>query len=154
MAFHILGMGIGLFMLLVLWTSVIVVVLITSRAKEPYSRFGPIALLIAIMTSSILILFPREKQEGTGDNSTISSSRSELMRKKIISDLEPPHDWMLFWRFIIIWAHFIAIVISLTAVFYLWVMKSFTNSSLQLETEMKNSSKASEPSVEASSSEQ
>lgn len=106
------------------------------------------------MTSAILILFPREKQEPARDNSTVSSSRSELMRKKIIADLEPPHDWMLFWRFIIIWAHFIVIVISLTAVFYLWVMKSFTTSSIQLETQVKNQSKISEPRAEASSSEQ
>ncbi|KAH9426177.1 hypothetical protein DERP_007117 [Dermatophagoides pteronyssinus] len=62
MAQLILGLGIGLFTLLLLWAIAIIFCLISSRLRVPASYIGPISCMIALFITIILLSLPISKR--------------------------------------------------------------------------------------------
>ncbi|OTF69650.1 hypothetical protein BLA29_009765 [Euroglyphus maynei] len=58
----ILGLGIGLFTLLLLWAIAIIFCLISSRLRAPASYIGPASCLIALFITIILLSLPISKR--------------------------------------------------------------------------------------------
>ncbi|XP_053201051.1 transmembrane protein 218-like [Panonychus citri] len=116
---RLFGIGSGLFILCLLWALTIIVLMLTTKAKPPFTSLGPVTLLISTLVTTLLLLVPRSpfvEKEMTS---------SEPIESKPIAP-EDLTDWMQFGRSLIIMINLISLVISLALIYSRWITKNMT----------------------------
>ncbi|XP_027205063.2 uncharacterized protein LOC113798696 [Dermatophagoides pteronyssinus] len=86
MAQLILGLGIGLFTLLLLWAIAIIFCLISSRLRVPASYIGPISCMIALFITIILLSLPISKR--LDQLSSINNNNNQSIQMTSIDENE------------------------------------------------------------------
>lgn len=104
-----------------------------------HRKLGPFVITVTLIITVVLLLIPRDLSDYRDGMSKTLTSPSESAGKRV-SRLEPPHDWMHFWRFLIISANLLAVVVSLVVVYVHWFAKSFTTSAASKVAEMQAAS--------------
>ncbi|RWS22000.1 transmembrane protein 218-like protein [Leptotrombidium deliense] len=119
---RVFELGIGLFLLCLLWAFAFIVCLLTNRVKSKAASLGPLVVAVVTLISIILLFLPRERvvQEEYA-NKTVHYVEKHMNRN--FENVTLPANWMNVWRVLILIVNIIALIVGLSIVYIKWLSK-------------------------------
>ncbi|GFN94377.1 transmembrane protein 218 [Plakobranchus ocellatus] len=85
MANLVFGVGIGVFILALVWVLALIVCITFSRSPTKIASLGPLSILVAVLVSVILIVIPREVKEKSPEEESVVYDYSIVYRSSLIA---------------------------------------------------------------------
>ncbi|XP_059164129.1 transmembrane protein 218-like [Physella acuta] len=85
MAGQVLNVGIGLFIIAFIWVLALLICIAFSRSPTKTASLGPLAILVAIILTIILVFIPRELQTPSAEEQYVIYDYTVVYRSSLIA---------------------------------------------------------------------